>query len=55
MQTRRFPRSMTEAFGPYTSNDLEPMPDGSRDYGAAWWVAIVLVSLAGLFLIAIYR
>ena len=24
MQTRRYPRTLQEAFGPYTSRDLEP-------------------------------
>lgn len=46
---------MVEAFGPYTDNNLHPMPDSSTDYGAGWWVAIVLIALAGLFLTAIYR
>ena len=26
MNARRYPRTMTEAFGPYTSSDLQPMP-----------------------------
>lgn len=27
MQTRRFVRTMDEAFGPYTSDELLPMPE----------------------------
>lgn len=55
MQTRRYPRTMAEAFGPYTSRDLQPMPDKSPDYGAGWWIAITLIALVALFLAAIYR
>lgn len=55
MQTRRYPRTLQEAFGPYTSRDLQPMPDKSRAYPDSWWIAIALIALAGLFLTAIYR
>lgn len=27
MNTRRYPRTMVEAFGPYTDNRLHPMPE----------------------------
>ena len=27
MNTRKYSRTMAEAFGPYTSNQLEPMPE----------------------------
>ena len=27
MNTRKYPRTMQEALGPYTSDQLEPMPD----------------------------
>ena len=27
MNTRKYPRTMAEDFGPYTSNQLEPMPE----------------------------
>jgi hypothetical protein len=29
MNTRRFPRTLQQAFGPYTSQDLYPMPERS--------------------------
>ncbi len=53
--TRRHPRTLQEAFGPYASNDLQPMPDKSTDLPAAWWIAIALIAMAALFLTAIYR
>ena len=30
MNTRRYPRTMQEAFGPYTSHEVEPMPTPRR-------------------------
>ena len=54
MNTRRHPRTLTEAFGPYTSNTLHPMPD-PRDYSPRWWTAIALVAIAAVFAIAIFR
>ena len=27
MNTRKYPRTMRDAYGPYTSDQLEPMPD----------------------------
>lgn len=50
MNTRRYPRTMAEAFGPYTSNDLQPMPE-PRDYSAAWWWAMLVIAVITLILI----
>ena len=41
MQTRRFTRTMAEAFGPYTSHDLLPMRQPAR-----WFDGIASVILA---------
>ena len=46
MNTRKYPRSMAEAFGPYTSNQLEPMPEDDAVTG----VALVLASVAAVAL-----
>lgn len=46
MNTRKYPRSMAEAFGPYTSNQLEPMPEDD----AVTDVALVLASVAAVAL-----
>ena len=43
MNTRKYPRTMAEAFGPYTSNQLEPMHDDSVTD-----VALVLASVAAV-------
>ena len=45
MNTRKYPRTMQEAFGPYTSNQLEPMHDDSVTD-----VALVLASVAAVAL-----
>ena len=44
MNTRKYPRSMAEAFGPYTSNQLEPMPEADDVTD----VALVLASVAAV-------
>ena len=46
MNTRKYPRSMAEAFGPYTSNQLEPMPEADNVTD----VALVLASVAAVAL-----
>ena len=46
MNTRKYPRSMAEAFGPYTSDQLEPMPDDENVTD----VALVLASVAAVAL-----
>jgi hypothetical protein len=43
MQTRKYPRTMQEAFGPYTSYRIdEPRETG---YSAAWWAAIAIAAI----------
>ena len=44
MNTRKYPRTMAEAFGPYTSNQLEPMPEAETVTD----VALVLASVAAV-------
>ena len=44
MNTRKYSRTMAEAFGPYTSNQLEPMPEAD----AVNDVALVLASVAAV-------
>ena len=45
MNTRKYSRTMAEAFGPYTSSKLEPMPDDDVTD-----VALVLASVAAIAL-----
>ena len=47
MNTRKYPRTMAEAFGPYTSNQLEPMPEADP---VTTDVALVLASVAAVAL-----
>ena len=44
MNTRKYPRSMAEAFGPYTSDQLEQMPEDD----SVTDVALVLASVAAV-------
>ena len=46
MNTRKYCRTMVEAFGPYTSNQLEPMPEAD----SVTDVALVLASVAAVAL-----
>ena len=44
MNTRKYPRTMQEALGPYTSSKLEPMPEADDVTD----VALVLASVAAV-------
>ena len=46
MNTRKYSRTMAEAFGPYTSSQLEPMPEDD----SVTDVALVLASVAAIAL-----
>ena len=46
MNTRKYSRTMQEAFGPYTSNQLEPVPDDENVMD----VALVLACVAAVAL-----
>ena len=48
MNTRKCPRTMQEAFGPYTSSQLEPMQEADNVMD----VALVLASVAAVALAA---
>lgn len=49
MNTRRYPRTLQEAFGPYTSNDLQPMREPRGRHMQDWLLYIVaLVALAAI-------
>jgi len=52
MQTRKYPRTMQEAFGPYTSRDLQERDSG---YSPAWYYAMATIAFATLILIAVTR
>lgn len=46
MNTRRYPRTMAEAFGPYTSNELQPMREPRGRHAQDW--ALYVVAVIGL-------
>jgi hypothetical protein len=47
MNTRRYPRTLQEAFGPYTSREVLPMrePDAWGRHGMGALLVILLVAL----------
>lgn len=53
MNTRQFNRTMQQAFGPYTDNELRPMRD---DTSYRWhWYALIAIGIATCFLIYLTR
>jgi len=51
MNTRRHPRTLQEAFGPYTSRDISD-PKGETP---AWWTAIVCIAAVGAVIVWVTR
>lgn len=51
MNARRHPRTMTEAFGPYTDDTLHPMRDNRKT--PAHEVALYLVSVVAVVVVAV--
>jgi hypothetical protein len=49
MNSRKYPRTMTEAFGPYTSNEIEE----KADYAASWWAALICCAMGALIVIGV--
>ena len=50
MNTRKYSRTMAEAFGPYTNNVLEPMPEAETVTD----VALVLAAVAAVAAAALF-
>lgn len=52
MQTRKHPRTLQEAFGPYTDHRIA---DHDTDYPPSWWGALLSIAFAALVLIWVTR
>lgn len=50
MNARRFPRTMQDAFGPYTDNRLHPMPEPKPKHDAAD-IALYIVAMIAVLVI----
>lgn len=50
MNTRRFSRSMEEAFGPYARGPIEPMREPAKTPAAYWALYAVAVLVLVLFI-----
>lgn len=50
MQTRKYPRTLQEAFGAHTSREIHD-PDEATGYGAAWWLAMLVIASLSIGLI----
>lgn len=51
MNTRRHPRTLAEAFGPYTSHDLQPMKDQRQRETSGAEIAAYILALVAIMLI----
>lgn len=51
MNTRKFPRTLQEAFGPHTSNHIEERPMDREDRPVVAWSCAALCFLAVLLLL----
>lgn len=52
MNTRRYPRTMQEAFGPYTSDDLHEMKNFQEQEQLATDIKDLAVIVAGFLILA---
>jgi hypothetical protein len=54
MNTRKYPRTLNEAFGPYTSTHFveDKQPEA---YGWVWWACIVVILMLTVLLIGVTR
>ena len=53
--TRKHPRTMQEAFGPYTSHALHPLSEGLRkESRARFWQDLALVITTALGLLVLF-
>ena len=53
--TRQHPRTLQEAFGPYTSRDLHPMPKGlQRESRDRFWQDLALVVTTAIGLLVLF-
>lgn len=50
MQTRKYPRTLQEAFGPYTSHEIM---DHDTDYSPQWWVAFIAVAILSVITVVV--
>ena len=51
MNTRQYPRTLEQAFGPYARGPVHPLPE-PRGYGAAWWWAMACIAVVTVIVIA---
>ena len=51
VNTHTYPRTMQQAFGPHTSDELHPIPD--TDYSPAWYAAMCIVAILAVVVISL--
>lgn len=50
--TQRAPRTLAESFGPYTSHQLEPMPEPRNRHAQDWCIyACAVVALVAILIL----
>ena len=51
VNTCTYPRTMQQAFGPHTSDELHPIPD--TDYSLAWYAAMCIVAVVAVVVVSL--
>ena len=55
MDTRKYPRTMAEAFGPYTNNVLHPIPDRRIGLGDVLRAVVTIAAFASIGVMLAWR
>ncbi len=50
MNTRKHPRTLNEAFGPYTSHDIYEPPES---YPWTWWTLMAAIGMVTLVIVVV--
>lgn len=50
MNTRKFPRTMQEAFGPYATSQIYD-PEEAESYPTAWWLSVAMIAVVAMVII----
>lgn len=55
MNTRRYPRTMAEAFGPYTDNRLHAPSERGRNWATVVYAVMLVAAIAATVIVGVPR
>lgn len=53
LNTRSYPRTLQEAFGPHTSREILPIEDRETDYPWTWWSLVMSIAVVAMIIIVV--